>query len=128
MRTRMAARLAVFTALACTSSLQAHHSGYMYETTPVWVKGTVVRFDPVAPHARIYLDQTSEGGQTQRWMVDGPAPNQLARMGIDQDFLKAGDVLEVCGYPLKAEVASQRAIPQSSSTPKGRGTGCARSG
>jgi hypothetical protein len=105
--------------LAWSVALAAHHSLVQFDTTTsVWVKGTVVRFDPVAPHARIYLDQTSEGGQTQRWMVDGPAPNQLARMGIDQDFLKAGDVIEVCGFPLKAEVASQRAIPQSNSTPK----------
>lgn len=71
----------------------------------------------VSAHARFYLDQTREDGQTQRWAVDGPPTNNLARLGIDQDFLKARDVIEVCGFLLKEEVASQRASLQSSSMP-----------
>ena len=38
-------------------------------------------------------------------------------MGIGPDFLKAGDVIEVCGFVLKEEVASQRVLPQASANP-----------
>jgi hypothetical protein len=86
-------------------------------TTPLWVKGTVVRFDLVNPHVRFFLDQAREDGQTQRWAVDGPPSNNLARMGIGPDFLKAGDVIEVCGFALKTEVESQRTHSQASSKP-----------
>ena len=96
----------------------AHHSLVQFDTTrPLWVKGTVVRFDRVNPHVRFFLDQTSEDGQTQRWAVDGPASNNVERQGIGEDFLKAGDVIEVCGFVLKEEAASQRPLPPASSKP-----------
>ena len=38
-------------------------------------------------------------------------------MGIGPDFLNAGDVIEVCGFVLKEEVASQRVLPQASANP-----------
>ena len=96
----------------------AHHSLAQFDTTkPLWVKGTVVRFDRVNPHVRFFLDQTGEDGQTQRWTVDGPASNNVARMGIGEDFLKAGDVIEVCGFVLKQEAVSQRPLPPAGSKP-----------
>ena len=39
----------------------------------------------------------------------------LARMGVDTDFLKAGDAIEVCGFVMKAGVPSQRALPKPAS-------------
>lgn len=118
MKKAMAVWTMAMAILAWSGALAAHHSLVQFDTTtPVWVKGTVVQFDRVNPHARFYLDQTRENGERQRWAVDGPPMNNLARMGIDQDFLKPGDVIEVCGFPLKDEVASQRAILQSGSAP-----------
>ena len=93
--------------LAGAGVLTAHHSLVQFDTTtPLWVKGTVVRFDLVNPHVRFFLDQRREDGQMQRWVVDGPPSNNLARMGIGPDFLKAGDVVEICGFVLKEEFAS----------------------
>jgi len=90
--------------VAGTGAMAAHHSLAQFDTaTPVWVKGTVVRFDRVNPHSLIYLDQTTADGRGQRWAVDGPAPNALARMGITADFLKAGDVIDVCGFVMKPQ-------------------------
>lgn len=101
-----AAWIVAVAALAWPGALTAHHSLVRFDTTtPLWVKGTVVRFDPVTPHARFVLDQTKEDGQTQRWVVEGPPSNNLARMGVSPDFLKAGDIIEVCGFVLKEEVA-----------------------
>jgi hypothetical protein len=91
-------------ALAWPGVLFAHHSLVQFDTAaPVLVKGTVVRFDRVNPHSRILVDQVGEDGHRQRWAVDGPAPNALARMGIGEDFLKPGDVIEVCGFVTKEQ-------------------------
>ena len=113
----MAAWAAAIVALAWPGALAAHHSLARFDTTrPVWVKGTVIRFDRIAPHARIHIEQ-KDGARTQRWSVDGPAPNGMSRMGIGDDFLKAGDVVEVCGFPLKAEFEAQpAAAPAGSNT------------
>jgi Family of unknown function (DUF6152) len=112
------ARLVAVAVLAAAGVLTAHHSLVQFDTTtPLRVKGTVVRFDLVNPHVRFFLDQAREDGQMQRWAVDGPPSNNLARMGIGPDFLKAGDVVEVCGFALKEGVASQRSHPQASSKP-----------
>lgn len=103
----MAAWAAAIVALSWPGALGAHHSLARFDTTtPVWVKGSVIRFDRISPHARIHIEQ-KDGGQTQRWSIDGPAPNALSRMGIGEDFLKVGDVVEVCGFPLKAEFEAQ---------------------
>src|SRR5688572_29447820 len=109
MKKVMAAWAAAIVALAWPGPLTAHHSLARFDTTsPVWMKGTVIRFDRVAPHARIHIEQKN-GGKTQRWSIDGPAPNALNRMGIGEDFLKVGDEVEVCGFPLKSEFEAQSA-------------------
>jgi len=96
--------LVVIVMLAWPGGLTAHHSLVRFDTTTtIWIKGTVVRFDRVNPHAKFVLAQTRADGQTQRWIVDGPPLNNLSRMGIGEDFLKAGDVVEVCGFGLKEE-------------------------
>jgi hypothetical protein len=103
----------VLVVLAWTTSPAAHHSIVMFDTTtPLWVKGTVVRFDLVNPHARIYLDQASETGHGERWVVDGgPAIFQLERRGVTKDILKTGDVIEVCGFVLRESVQPPQAPP-----------------
>jgi uncharacterized protein DUF6152 len=120
-----AAWTAAIAVLASAGSLAAHHSLAQFDTaTPLRVKGTVVSFERVNPHSIIFLDQTREDGQIQRWAVDGPGPNVLDRLGVEKDILKAGDVIEVCGFVTREGVPSQRALPKSasaslnSSTPK----------
>jgi hypothetical protein len=98
--------------LASPGPLIAHHSLARFDTTtPLFIKGTVVRFDRTNPHSRIYVEQKNGDGQVQRWAVEGPAPNALARMGIDENFLKSGDVIAICGFVLKPEEPSQSAPP-----------------
>ena len=127
MKKMIATWIAAIAVLASAGSMSAHHSLAQFDTTtPVLVKGTVVLFERVNPHSLIFLDQTREDGQIQRWAVDGPGPTQLDRMGVDKDFLKAGDVIEVCGFVTKEGVASQRALANSSlslksSTPNTQG-------
>lgn len=100
--------LAIVVALVPGVSLLAHHSLANYDTTtPVRVKGTVVRFLRINPHSIVYLDQITAEGGTRRWAVEGPSSVQLARGGFAEDGLKPGDVVEVCGYLPKEPIVWQ---------------------
>jgi hypothetical protein len=74
---------------------------------PVWVKGTVVRYEIVNPHTMIELDAPTRDGQAVRWTIDGPNPGRAQRMGVDNSLLKRGDVVEVCGFHYRSQVAAQ---------------------
>jgi hypothetical protein len=112
MNKKMATWAVALAALACAGSLRAHHSNSMFDgSTPFWVKGTVVRYEPMQPHARITLEERKTDGQVQRWSVEGPNLDRLKRMGVDESFLKAGDVIEVCGFALKKGGLIQRSLP-----------------
>jgi hypothetical protein len=95
-------------ALACAGSLQAHHSDSMYEQTPLWVKGTVVRFENVDPHTITTLEERSENGQVCRWAVEGPGQFQL---DIGAKVPKVGDAIEFCAFPYKSAADLSRIFP-----------------
>jgi hypothetical protein len=95
--------------LACVAALQAHHAAMMFDVaTPTWVEGTVVRFDRINPHSIITLEERTKDGQVRRWAVEGPDAWRLDRSGIARDFLKAGDVVRLCTFPMKEEFLSPR--------------------
>jgi Family of unknown function (DUF6152) len=105
---RTANWIAALTALACVGALRAHHSISMFETsTPIWVKGTVVRYEIVNPHTMVEIEERTEG-QVKRWIVEGPVLGRIQRMGVDETLLKDGDVIEVCGFALKEELRARR--------------------
>ena len=106
---RTATWAAALAALACAGPLRAHHSGFMYETTPFWVKGTVVRFERVNPHSVTTLEERSEDGQVRRWAIEGPAQSQLDRG--DAEVPKVGDVIKVCAFPYKSPAELSRMYP-----------------
>ena len=125
-----AAVLAGVTALACAGSVQAHHTHYVYQTTPIWISGTVTRFELKNPHAITTLEGKSENGQAQVWTVEGPSQTELDRRGGSGEYLpKVGDTLEVCAYPYRTaeEIANDSRLPSGSrlspsqlvSTPEG---------
>jgi hypothetical protein len=96
---------AAIATLGCAGSLLAHHSVSMIDvSTSHWVKGTVVLYAPVSPHAMIELEERTEDGQVQRWTIEGPFPGRLSRilklngMSADAAFVRPGDVIEVCGF------------------------------
>ena len=99
MSSRIATCAAVAAALACAGQLNAHHSISTIDiTTPVWIKGTVVEYVPGNPHAMIELDVRGADGEVQQWAIEGPFPGRLERYHLARDFLKAGDMVEVCGF------------------------------
>ena len=109
--------LAVLVTLVSAGSLLAHHALTNYDTTKaVRVKGTIVEFHQINPHSFIYLDQKDTDGQTHRWAVEGPSVLQLRRSGFANDVLKAGEVVEVCGYASRETVIWQIASADTSKT------------
>jgi hypothetical protein len=95
-------------ALVSVSSLQAHHSATMFDFAhPIRVKGTVVRYEAVNPHAFFALDVVGASGEVQRWNVEGPSLSRLSRLGLAADALRVGDVVEVCGFPPKEQWIGQ---------------------
>jgi hypothetical protein len=104
----MAASLVALAALVCAGPIGAHHSVSTVDlTTPVWVKGTVVRYEIGNPHTMIELDEKTADGQVVRWTVDGPIPARATRMHVDNSLLKRGDLIEVCGFHYKSQVAAR---------------------
>jgi hypothetical protein len=100
-------------ALACVSAVRAHHSMSMFDVArPIWVTGTVVRYEPINPHAMLSLEAKRGDGEVQRWVVEGPSLGRLKRMGVGTDFLKVGDAVEVCGFPFKEQFSG--GVPQPS--------------
>jgi hypothetical protein len=96
--------------LACAGPVRAHHSSSMFDLTmPTWVRGTVVRYQPINPHVLITLEDKRAELGVRVWTVEGPALARLERMHLAADVLKAGDVIEVCGFPFRAEILAQRA-------------------
>jgi hypothetical protein len=101
--------MAAALALVCAASVQAHHSHLDYQTTPIWISGTVTRFELKNPHAITTLEGRSENGHVLVWTVEGPSQTGLDRRGNPDEYLpKVGDTLEVCAYPYRPidEIAS----------------------
>jgi hypothetical protein len=88
--------------VAAAESLLAHHSLARFDTTAaVRVKGVIAHVAWVNPHTIIFVDEQRADGTVQRWAAEGPGLLNVARRGIDKDVFRVGDVIEVCGYPLK---------------------------
>ncbi len=100
--------------IAVTQVASAHHSQGMFVETPVWITGTVVRYRPVDPHVMIELQETTDSGPARRWIIEGPRRGRLEWIlqnngGVrDDQILKVGDRIHVCGFPLKKDWAPER--------------------
>lgn len=99
-------------ALAWAGSLQAHHSGSMYERIPVWIEGTVVSFEHRNPHTIITLRDTGEGGRVREWSVEGPGQSQLERMGLAESGPAIGDTIRFCAFPYKSVKELSQLFPE----------------
>ena len=81
----------------------AHHSTAMFDSNKlVIVRGTLISFTNMNPHAWISVLGSVEGRtDAERWDVEATAPSSLARDGISPDTIKAGDKLTVALRPLR---------------------------
>ena len=102
--------------LICAGTLQAHHSNSMFDLSrSLWVKGTVVRYQHMNPHAMITLEERKSDGKIQEWIVEGPRLGRIELLGVDEHFIKVGEVIDVCGFFLKDEALGRRLSPDPAS-------------
>lgn len=109
MKNPSAAWAGALVVLAFAGPLDAHHTGNMYARTPLWVKGTVLRFENVNPHTVTILEERTEDGQIRRWAVEGPSRSELARLDLEAPTV--GAVIELCAFPYKSPEELSRMFP-----------------
>ena len=93
--------LLILVLTALPAIVQAHHAFrgvYDFSRTDTIV-GAVVALELVNPHARLYIDVTTDAGGTERWLVEGPGKLSLARRGWTDDMFTPGDVITAMGNP-----------------------------
>jgi len=112
MRNTLTMAVAGLAALVCVGPAAAHHSGYMYRTSPIWVKGAIIYFEHKNPHTVITLEGKAEDGQVRRWAVEGPSQAEIDRSGLGTDLPNVGDTVEFCAFPYRsaAEIAADSRI------------------
>jgi hypothetical protein len=106
---------------ALVVSLSAHHASMLFETTtPIWVKGTVVRYVWANPHSAIIVEQKTEDGETIRWALESSAPIFLLEgRGFNKGSFEPGDVIEACGFAPKQAFSSRREASNQGTTSPG---------
>jgi hypothetical protein len=73
----------------------------MYQTTPIWISGAVIRLELRNPHTIITLEDRSQDGQVRLWAVEGPSQTEVDRRSIDEQVPKVGDTIKVCAFPYR---------------------------
>ena len=87
----------------CQGTVSAHHgtAGYDMEKS-LTLKGVVVSYEFINPHAEVRVAVTDENGHTVKWLAETNNPNRLARRGWNRNTLKPGDVITIVGNPVKS--------------------------
>lgn len=103
MRKPVGLLVTITVALATAGPLQAHHSGSAYSMEPMWISGTVVRFELSDPHTLTHLELRADDGSVERWVVEGPSQAALGRaQAADFYTPQAGDLIGFCAFPYKS--------------------------
>jgi hypothetical protein len=100
-------------AIGCSSATGfAHHSfaGEFDNSIAVTLQGVVTSVEMINPHSFIYLDVQTQG-RVERWALEGPAPRQVLRMGLQPGAIKPGDEVGACGYLARHDVVRTRSAP-----------------
>jgi hypothetical protein len=85
------------------TSLAAHHTAaYLYDVEkPVPLKGVVTEVEWKNPHVLVHVEAKSDAGAVTSWTLEARAVSIMRRNGMEQDFLKAGDVVALTVCPAK---------------------------
>ena len=92
----------VMSLILISQPVLAHHGTAAFERDQVaTIKGTVVDYELINPHAEITLKVVQPSGETVDWNVEGVSLNMMVRAGFKRDSLKAGDTVTITGHPGK---------------------------
>lgn len=97
MKSRLYFVATVLGLLLAPLTLQAHHNwlSQFDPDKPVIVSGTVVELRMVNPHARLFVDEVLDNGETFHWNFEMAAAAMLMRQGIRRNTLNPGDTVEI---------------------------------
>jgi hypothetical protein len=84
-------------------AISAHHGTAAYDMEKsLTLKGVVVSYEFINPHAEIRVAVTDDNGHTVNWLAETNNPNRLARRGWGRNTLKPGDAITITGNPVKS--------------------------
>jgi hypothetical protein len=91
-----ASLVAIALAAAATPLLAHHRADAGYDTKHlVMMAGTVTEVEWRNPHVILHLDTKYGGTSVANWNVETLGPILLMRLGLNQDFIKAGDAINM---------------------------------
>ena len=94
--------VAIIAAHAIALKAWAHHSHGNYQMTEyAELDGTVIEVYWINPHAWIYMEVVGDDGSISTWAMEAAGATTLARGGIAEDELEAGDEIHVKCHPLR---------------------------
>lgn len=96
MNTHISAAVALASVLAVIP-VSAHHTArYLHDVDkPVPMKGTVTDVEWKNPHVIVHVDVKATDGPVVNWSLEARAMYIMRRNGFSQDFMKAGDTVEM---------------------------------
>jgi hypothetical protein len=79
----------------------AHHSfaAAYFEDRSVTVRGEVMQFDYVNPHAWVHVMAPGETGVAERYSAEWSNPRRLKEQGLTAETIRPGDVVVITGSP-----------------------------
>src|SRR5919206_595001 len=100
--TGIAIGLGVFTALAVTAPVRAHHGTASFDTAKdLTLKGTVTEWIWANPHCFLKFDAMDETGTVRNWAVEVSNPTDMTKRGWARSSFKIGDMVTVVLQPVK---------------------------
>ena len=102
-RIRKISSVAAVALLLTAMRAAAHHAfaAEYDENKRVTVSGTVTKFEWANPHAWMYIEETSESGESSTWSFEMGSPGGLLRRGWRKTDLRRGDHVTAEGYRAK---------------------------
>jgi hypothetical protein len=89
----------LFSQILVSTVAYAHHSDRMVAgTEPIWIKGKVIEYRPINPHSIIILEVINDGGEIEKWTIDGPRLARVHGLKLDHAIVEVGDKVEFCGF------------------------------
>ena len=101
-RARRSLLLGALTVAVSAATVQAHHSGVMFDDKKeITLDGVVKEFQFTNPHSWLLVDVTDKDGKVTTWGFEAEGPSTLIRNGVRPGDLKFGTKLTITGNPMR---------------------------